>query len=505
MKKIRRITAIIASALLSSILVMPPSMYTAGAYSITINNPSSVEHTYEAYQIIAGDISGGKLVHLKWGNGITRFNNLPVTAGNALQDDNISLVESKSGEELVSLFGLSSTVAATKSGTGSVVFNDLPDGYYLIKDITNLSDKDDANSAWILDTTNNVTVSVKSAKPSADKKVRTGGEDDSPVWGETSDYAMYEDIDFCLSAVIPASSDLSAYSSYKLEFEDNLSEGLTFGSIISVKAGDAVLSEGTQYSKTFDSGVLKVTLNDIRSILGDKWGVQQNVIEVVYTASMNEKAVISKTDSESTVVNNNGVSLHYSNNPYSGNSGTMGKTPEDKVWIFTYGIDNTKYKDSVGAGNVLADAKFRLYTDQEKNNEVGMIYDSDKKAYRPTAAGETSAVITSLSDGTFNIIGIDAGTYYLSEVEAPAGYNKCSDIKVVISATHSENADGQSANITFEDSTSNISNSVIDKSGTTLPSTGGIGTKIFYITGGILVIGSGVLLVTKKRMNRKEK
>ena len=385
------------------------------------------------------------------------------------------------------------------------MFNDLPDGYYLIKDITNLSDKDDANSAWILDTTNNVTVSVKSAKPSADKKVRTGGEDDSPVWGETSDYAMYEDIDFCLSAVIPASSDLSAYSSYKLEFEDNLSEGLTFGSIISVKAGDAVLSEGTQYSKTFDSGVLKVTLNDIKSIFGDKWGVQQNVIEVVYTASMNEKAVISKTDSESTVVNNNGVSLHYSNNPYSGNSGTMGKTPEDKVWIFTYGIDNTKYKDSVGAGNVLADAKFRLYTDQEKNNEVGMIYDSDKKAYRPTAAGETSAVITSLSDGTFNIIGIDAGTYYLSEVEAPAGYNKCSDIKVVISATHSENADGQSANITFEDSTSNISNSVIDKSGTTLPSTGGIGTKIFYITGGILVIGSGVLLVTKKRMNRKEK
>ncbi len=506
MNKYRKITAFIAAALLSSALMVPAVTYAAGTSSITINSSSSVEHSYEAYQIITGDISAGKLVGLKWGSGITSFNGVPVTTGNIVSDTDITTITSKSGKDLVSMFTLS-TAAATAKGTGSAEFTGLDSGYYLIKDITDLSDKDDANSTWILETIGNTSVSVKSAKPTADKKVMTGGDESSPVWGETADYPLYQEIQFCLTATIPESADLSAYNSYKLEFEDSFSEGLTFGAIKSVKAGDTVLSENTHYTKNAGSGTLKVTINDIKSILGDKWGKQENVIEVIYTASLNEKAVISKTASDSTTVNINGVSINYSNNPYYDGSGTesMGKTPEDKVWVFTYGIDNTKYKDSVGDDNLLSGAQFRLYTDPGKSNEVKLIYDDSKKAYRPVKSEESATVITSLSDGTFNIIGIDAGTYYLSEVQPPAGYNKCEDIVIVISASHSENSDGQSAKLELLEDTSNMSNSVIDKSGTILPSTGGIGTKIFYVTGGFLVVGSGVLLITKKRMNRKEK
>ena len=96
MKMYRTITAIIAVALISSALMMPLVTYAAGKASITINSTSSVEHLYEAYQIVTGDISGGKLVDLKWGSGITNFNGLPVTSGSLVSDSDITTIKSKS-------------------------------------------------------------------------------------------------------------------------------------------------------------------------------------------------------------------------------------------------------------------------------------------------------------------------------------------------------------------------------------------------------------------------
>ena len=503
MKKYRKITAVIAAALLSSTLMMPSLISSVRSASIVITSQTSIEHAYEAYQIIKGDLIGGQLSNLKWGNGINQFNGKSVNTGDTVSESDLSLITSRSGEEvlkLISFAGPSSRV----QGTGRVQFEGLENGYYVVKDVTDLSGKDDSNSAWILKTAGDVEVNVKNAKPTVDKQVRTGGDDNSPTWGETSDYAMFEDIDFCLSAKIPASSDLSAYNQYKLEFEDNLSNCFTFKNIKSVKAGDTVLNEGAHYTITNNSGTLKITFNDVKGVFGDKWGKQENEIKVIYTASLNENAVISKTAGENINVNNNSVSLRYSNDPYSTSTDKLGKTPEDKVWVLTYGVDNIKYKNQVDASNVLSGAKFRLYTDAGKSNEVKLIFDSSKNVYRPIKSGESGTEITSLWDGTFNITGIDAGTYYLSEVEAPTGYNKCEDITIVISPVHSENSDGQSVRLSFSGETKNMSNSVINKSGATLPSTGGIGTKVFYVVGGLLAAGSGVILVTKKRMSRKE-
>lgn len=104
----------------------------------------------------------------------------------------------------------------------------------------------------------------------------------------------------------------------------------------------------------------------------------------------------------------------------------------------------------------------------------------------------------SAEDGTFNVKGLDAGTYYLKETNPPTGYSACPDTKIVISATHDE----YNVNLSGD---SNLTNDIVNKKagGITLPSTGGIGTTIFYVVGGGLMVAAIVLLVTKKRMENK--
>ena len=108
----------------------------------------------------------------------------------------------------------------------------------------------------------------------------------------------------------------------------------------------------------------------------------------------------------------------------------------------------------------------------------------------------------SAADGKFNIIGLDAGTYTLRETTTPSGYNTCADVQIVIAAAHNENASGTAANLALTGS-QNMNNNIVNKEGSTLPSTGGIGTTLFYVIGGVLMAVAAVLLVTKKRMNNK--
>lgn len=129
-----------------------------------------------------------------------------------------------------------------------------------------------------------------------------------------------------------------------------------------------------------------------------------------------------------------------------------------------------------------------------------MIYDANKAAYRPIGEGETGVEMKSAANGVFNIIGLYAGTYTLKETTTPDGYNKCEDIAITISATHKENANKTSADLTLTET--NGDNDIINNSGSTLPSTGGIGTTLFYLGGGCMVAVAGILLITKKRINK---
>lgn len=166
--------------------------------------------------------------------------------------------------------------------------------------------------------------------------------------------------------------------------------------------------------------------------------------------------------------------------------------------MYTYQLNNTKYHDDDTPGNELAGAGFHLYSDEECKNEVELyqkdgfyfpIKDSTDKDKEPVA-------MFSDNKGQFNVKGLDAGTYYLRETNPPKDYSACDDKEIVISATHDVNHVSLSGN---------LSTTIINKKtgGITLPSTGGIGTTIFYVVGGGLMVAAIVLLVTKKRMENK--
>ena len=305
--------------------------------------------------------------------------------------------------------------------------------------------------------------------------------------------------------MIPANNNFGAYKQYKVIFHDSMSEGITFESLESVK----ITSNGTttdvtnSVAKTITDGTASaaewtLTIDDIKTAVPGIDLTNGATVEVIYNAHLNEKAYVNTANGPTT--NKNTVYLEYSNNPNAGFETSTGKTPEEAVYVFTYQITNTKYKNDVNDDNKLAGAKFRLYSDKDCTNEV-KLYQGTDGFYYPITSGKTPVEMVSDANGAFNIKGLDAGVYYLHETGTPDGFNTCDDIKIVISASHQRTGD-QSSKVELDNSV-NMANDVVNKTGATLPSTGGMGTTLFYVIGGGLMVAAVVLLVTKKRMENK--
>lgn len=508
MKRMKKLISLLVT--LAMILAMSVTAFAEETFSITINN-SATGHTYEAYQIFSGTISDNKLTNIQWGNGIN-------DEGKAALGDAAAKAETLKNEADAKAFaknvaGYLGTVAGSANtvSDGKYVISGLSAGYYLVKDQNNsLTGADDAYTSYIVKVVDNTPVDPKSAKPTVDKQVWDENADAesgaSDGWGESADHAINETFQFKLIANLPVDTDFAAYEKYKVVFTDTMSAGVTFESIASVTVDGVGVSED-QYNCTATTGQAggswTLTINDIKAISGVDLTNGADVV-VIYNAHLNENAQVNHDTGNTT--NKNTVSLQYSNNPtvtgeHAGEE--LGQTAEDHVWVFTYEVDNTKV-DATDSENKtpLAGAGFKLY-DSTGTTEIGLIYDASLSAYRPVKSGETAVEMTSAeTTGEFKIKGLDAGTYVLKETTVPSGYNKCADTTIVINATHVEAADGASATTTLN-SDSNMTNTIENKQGSTLPSTGGIGTTIFYVIGTILVLGAGVLLVAKRRMNRQ--
>lgn len=517
MKNFKKFTAAIAATLMAASLSIPmATSFTASAASITINGISTEQaHTFEVYQVLTGTLDEAKKLNdMKWGSGVTSFNGANVTTGKELSKSEFEAISAVTDARTLitgdaPLLVLSETKACedVTSANGTVTISDLDDGYYIVKDTTNLGNADDANSAWIVQVADNATVDIKNAKPTVDKQIADNDDGvetgDNNGWGETADHAINESFQFKLTATIPADADLAAYETYKLTFNDTMSAGVTFESIASVKVGVTTL-ETSQYTETATTADNKAGLSwtlsiaDVKAIAGASFGTAPVTVEVIYNAHLNENAIVSKTSVDSiSDINKNTVFLNYSNNPDSTGTGTTdGKTTEDTVWAFTYEVDNTKYANSIAPENILAGAEFNLL-DSEENPITFKLVDG---FYIPDESG-SATLVSADGTGKFNIKGLDAGTYTLTETKTPEDYNTCENINVVIKATHEENADEASAKLSLEGS-SNMVNDVINKSGSTLPSTGGIGTTLFYLGGGCMVAVAGIFLITKKRMSK---
>lgn len=350
-------------------------------------------------------------------------------------------------------------VATKKAENTTVTFSELDLGYYLLDS--------SLGSLCSLDTTNpDVTMEEKNAKPTIDKTVE---EDSTGVYGKLNDADLKQTVNF--KSTITAQAGAQNYV-----FHDKMEAGLTFGSVTKITWKGTDVSED-QYTVKKDSLSDDCTFEVVfEKEFCDRLAANDEVV-IWYTASLNENAVIGVPG------NVNESYLTYGDN---------NKTEVSKTTTYTWDMSVLKYGNGEES-NLLAGAQFKLLNNTK---DKAAKFDENKK-FVEWVDVENGTVLTTDENGSIKVVGLDADTYYLDEIEPPKGYNRLSELqKVDIKRTTSAE---DNTKFTYTPVVAKVNNN----SGTELPSTGGIGTTIFYAAGSILVIAAAVLLITKKRMSTK--
>ena len=501
-------------------------------------------HTYSAFQIFKGDVEGNnikdfKISNVDWGSNI--INNSDDFLNKLREADHIGplFTNAKSAQEVLAVISQwhdsdddsiafarfvchylysndANPTYVVRAGSNALTIPEAKAGYYLFVDTTDFS-KDDSyhsyNSFLLMVTKGNwnVPITPKAEKPTVEKKVydnpdgtSTGG------FGSSADHAINEKFQFQLTATLPDSTNRAYdyYDKYSVIFHDTLSEGITYDKDDELDSV-VIKSNGNTYNIT-DSSKYTIDTTDLESqnsfvvnidvkACAKDAGFDLNngaTITVTYTAHLNDEAYVNTAGGSTSNINK--VYLTYSNNPKDESS--IGKTPESTpVYVYTYQLNNTKHQDTE-KGPALEGACFRLYSDEACTDQSEVqLYQKDGFYYPiKDVLGKEAVEMKSAANGTFNVKGLDAGTYYLKETKTPDGYSACKVIPVTIKADHSRN---DQVNLEGSNLTNDIVN--IKDGGITLPSTGGIGTTLFYVVGGGLMVAAIVLLVTKKRMENK--
>lgn len=489
MKTLKKAMSVLVSLLMIFTFALPAFADSATTYTITA---PATTHQYEIYQIFTGDLSEGILSNVKWGVNGTG------TVGKAVAStiiDKLTAVNSKSDREILNVVepcaNLNSNPVATISNgqTYTAVA-----GYYLIKDKDNTVSGADTYTTYIVKVVGNVTISPKSDVPSFEKKVKDINDTtdtDASAWQDSADYDIGDKVPFKLEGTV--SSKYNDYKTYYFAFHDQAEAGLTFDDT-SVKVyvdGNPIITGYNVVTSTTDGDTFDVVFDNLKNIADVRAGSK---ITVEYTATLNNKAVLGSQG------NVNTAHLEFSNNPNEEQNGSnkpeTGNTPDDSVIVFTYQVVVNKTKAN---GEALTGAEFTL----EK-----VLKDGGKK---------TVAVVKNAEGTAFTFTGLDDGDYILTETVTPATYNTIEPIRFTVAANHNIAWNGEARNailtsltgraadgkITFTASAdkSELATDVVNQSGATLPGTGGIGTTIFYVIGGLLMAAAAVLLITKKRMN----
>lgn len=500
MKKLITLLAVLTLALAMAVPAFAETT-TPTKYTITINNGTG---NYAAYQIFKGDLHEKTLSNIEWGDNVTDEGRTKF--GNAADKAKTITTEADAKAFAVEVAKYLTDPAA---GTGTDSITVSGPGYYLIKNTS--VGEGEVFTDYILRVVGDVKVNPKSGKPTLDKQIR---HNETGVWGVVGDNQIGDTVEFRTLTTVPI---VSGYTQYTYVIHDEMSAGLTSNvrsnEDVTIKVNDETVLDKNYYTVTVDEvNTNKFTVTvDVLNAIKDGKMVEGNTLYTYYTGILNENAKVYNDGKQ-----DNKAYLEYSNNPH--DHATTNSTPVKVVydWTFKMGVKKVDGAD----GTPLTDAKFVL--SKEKNCDLGAIGDDGQPhntenlisliknsdgSYTVAPAGYNGSVVNVITAGDITINGLDDATeYYLYETKAPAGYNRLTAaVRFEITATYSDAGDNcTSVTATVNnDVQSSVSVNVRNNKGSTLPSTGGIGTTLFYVIGGVLMAVAAVLLVTKKRMNNK--
>ena len=502
MKATKKLLAFLLAA--TMLLALLPSAFATEptGYTLTINNTTE-GHTYEVYQVFTGELSGLEghyvLSNVKYG---TSWNG---KAG-SVEEAVLTAYEHRTALQNIDAFFADCPQAAVykqnvASANGSTrIVVDQP-GYYIVKEISESVPEGEGYTKAIVQVVGDTTIDVKSGTASSQKKVKDKDDSEGTEtgWQDTADYDQGDKVPFQLSATVsPKFSECN--KAYQLTFHDVQSDGLTFNNDVVVKIGGEVVDASlyTVTTDTEDGCTFHVHFDDLRNTSV----TDGSVITVEYTSTLNAQAVIGAAG------NSNKSHITFTNKYNSDQPEEDGKTPDDEVIVYTFKLVVNKVTANDGEDaetnptKPLAGAEFTLYKwDPTANDYV------EYRDYEGKSANEE------LIATEFQWLRLDAGKYKLVETTTPEGFNTIEPIEFMVVANHSNDPDKLelvslsgnkiSGNAEFKATVADgsLATTVINVAGNTLPSTGGMGTTIFYVLGSILAIGAAILLISKKRMN----
>ena len=555
MKHLKQFLAFALVALL--VLSMSSAAFAATdtTHTITITNADPAKaHSYEAYQVFSGEVEDGQLTKIAWGAGVDGDALLT-----ALQEDatigaafagaetpaQVAKVlegfenDSAALDAFALLVGKNlGTVAGTSSETKSpYTISVTGDGYYFVKDVDDSLEGEDyageSYTKYMLKVIEDETIEAKDDHLVPDKKIIEG----EKKLDENS-AAIGDEITFEVTIPMPK---MDGYQNYLFTMSDELCDGLTFQEIKSVTVGSQTLDED-DYELTVNPTTGKgasITLDYIDFI---QYKGETGKVVVTYTAILNE-------DADLINANENTVKYIYSNDPSKSGDGdwdeVYGETPEitTKTWVTQLKVikigDGDESKKLAGAEFTLTGEALNIVLRTGSRFEKspytaadGETVDADKYyllkdgSYTTTAPSDLTAdkyagtdeyvkvnftklatdsadvdiVVVTGDDGLATFAGLKPGEYTLTETAAPVGYNTVDPITFTIAWDKDSgfSVEGES-DVTYDTTEKTFKVTVDDKSGSTLPSTGGIGTTIFYVVGSLCVLVAGVLLIAKRR------
>lgn len=515
MKRVKRVLALLAAFALVLAMAVP-ALADEATCSITAPNN---RHNYEVYQIFTGTLSennGTKVLSdIKWGKNGTN-GDTPVTEGDSVPEtvlNDITRVATKPDSEKLAVIEKYVNLKGEKFTTvNSGTTENVPAGYYLIKDADNsYDDQHDAYTQFIVEVAGKVIFQPKTDYPTVEKKVQENSKTNETTgdyggkYNDVADYSIGDAVPFKLIGSVP---DMSQYSTYKYTFHDTLAKSLTVPAetnvkvyISSDKAGSDKKDITSNFTVTVSGQEITVHTEDLKAIDGISAG---KYILVEYSAVLNSNAAINNDNVADTDKGNiNKVYLTYSNNPR--NESEAGKTPEDTVIVFTYKIEATKVDGETS--KELQGVTFRIYKMSGDDKLYAQVAEGKLKDWITTA--DDNCVLTSGKDGKFSLAGLDDGTYFIEEINPLPGYNSIDPVEIQVNGKTNNGQNGNGATSELTSVTFTVGGktenaiTIVNNAGTTLPSTGGMGTTVFYVVGGGLMAVAVVLLVTKKRMENK--